>query len=251
MPVAGGAAHPGNGEPSSDLAAVMDPFVTLTIAAMATKTLKLGTGICLVNQRDPIQTAKLVASIDRISGGRFLFGTGNGWHRQEMENHGTAFRTRHKLVRERIEAMKAMWTEEEPEYHGEFVDFDPMILRPKPIQQPHPPVIVGGAFPYAARRAVRYGDGWYALTGPSYGDEFKFIPQFREMLASAGRDASTCPVTICLYPEELDAHHPDQLGLLKRYRDLGVARCIVALSSEKSDAILPVLDHWTGFMRQM
>jgi probable F420-dependent oxidoreductase len=227
----------------------MDPFVSLTAAAMTTKTLKIGTGVCLVNQRDPIQTAKAVASIDQISGGRFLFGIGNGWHREEMENHGTAFGTRHRLVRERVEAMKAIWTEAEAEYHGDFVNFDPMIAQPKPVQRPHPPVIVGGAYPYAARRAVRYGDGWYALTGSKYGDEFEFIPRFQEMLINVGRDVSTCPITICLYPEELDAHQPEQVGMLKRYRDQGVARCIVGLSSAPSSAILPVLDRWAAFMR--
>ena len=103
----------------------MDPFVTLTAAAMATTTLKIGTGVCLVAQRDPIQTAKLVASIDQVSGGRFLFGVGNGWNQDEMENHGTVFATRHKLARERIEAMKAIWTQTKAEYHGEFVEFRP------------------------------------------------------------------------------------------------------------------------------
>jgi probable F420-dependent oxidoreductase len=108
----------------------MDPFVTLTMAAAATKTLKVGTGVCLVAQRDPIQTAKLVASIDQVSGGRFLFGIGNGWNRDEMENHGTDFSSRHKLARERVEAMKAIWTQSKAEYHGEFVNFDPMMTWP-------------------------------------------------------------------------------------------------------------------------
>ncbi len=108
----------------------MDPFVTLTMAAAATKTLKVGTGVCLVAQRDPIQTAKLVASIDQVSGGRFLFGIGNGWNRDEMENHGTDFTQRHRLARERVEAMKAIWTQPKAEYHGEFVSFDPMMAWP-------------------------------------------------------------------------------------------------------------------------
>ena len=138
---------------------VMDPFVSLTAAAVATETLKLGTGICLVQQRDPIQTAKLVASIDQVSGGRFLFGVGTGWNAEEMADHGTVFETRNKLARERIEAMKEMWTQSKAEYHGDMVDFPPMMMWPKPVQKPYPPVIVGGAWPYAARRAVRYGDG--------------------------------------------------------------------------------------------
>src|SRR3954468_22538050 len=160
-----------SGELRKEQADVMDPFLTLTAAAMKTTALKLGTGICLVNQRDPIQTAKLVASIDQLSGGRFLFGIGNGWHEEEMRNHGTVFATRHQLVQERVEAMRAIWTLERAEYHGAFVDFGPIIANPKPIQKPHPPVIVGGAYPYAARRAVQYGDGWYALTGRNTASE--------------------------------------------------------------------------------
>jgi probable F420-dependent oxidoreductase len=227
----------------------MDPFLTLTTAAISTTALKLGTGICLVNQRDPIQTAKLVASIDQLSGGRFLFGIGNGWHEEEMRNHGTVLATRHRLVRERVAAMRAIWTQDRAEYHGAFVDFGPMHANPKPVQKPYPPVIVGGSYPYAARRAVQYGDGWYALTGEKYGDEFAFIPKFQDMLTDAGRDRSTCPITICLYPEELDAFAPDQVGALARYEELGISRCIVGLNAEKRDGILPVLDRWVGFMR--
>src|SRR5246127_5748825 len=119
---------------------VMDPFVTLAAAAAATKTLKVGTGVCLIAQRDPIQTAKLVASIDQASGGRFLFGIGNGWNQDEMENHGTIYASRHKLARERVEAMKEIWPKSKREYHGEFVALDPMRAWPKPVQKPHPPV---------------------------------------------------------------------------------------------------------------
>ena len=173
----------------------MDPFVTLTAAAAVTKTLKLGTGVCLVNQRDTIQTAKLVASIDQVSGGRFLFGIGVGWNAEEMEDHGTVFATRAKLVRERIEAMKAIWTKSKAEYHGELVNFPEMMTWPKPVQKPHPPVIVGGAYPQAARRAVRYGDGWIPLAGrpDQYGDVFDFVPKFRAMLKEAGRDRGVLP----------------------------------------------------------
>ena len=233
----------------NEQADVMDPFLTLTAAAMCTETLRLGTGICLVNQRDPIQTAKLVATIDQLSVGRFLFGIGNGWHEEEMRNHGTVLATRHQLVQERVEAMRAIWTQDRAEYHGTFVEFGPMLSNPKPVQKPCPAVIVGGSYPYAARRAVQYGNGWYALTGAKYGDEFAFIPKFQEMLVAAGRDRSSCPITICLYPEELDAFAPDQVGALTRYEELGVSRCIVGLNPEKRDAILPVLDRWAEFMR--
>jgi probable F420-dependent oxidoreductase len=223
----------------------MDPFVVLTAAAMASKSLKVGTGVCLVNQRDPIQTAKLVASIDQVSGGRFLFGIGNGWNQDEMENHGTVFTSRHKLVRERIEAMKAIWTQSKAEYHGEFVNFDPVMAWPKPVQKPHPPVIVGGAFPYAARRAVRYGDGWIPLAGRpgQYGDVFDVVPKFREMLKEAGRDPASCPVSLSSASDDLDT--------LKRYRDLGIVRVNVSLAAAGEAEAVPILDKWATLITRM
>jgi probable F420-dependent oxidoreductase len=232
---------PGGGDLPKKYYDAMDPFVTLTAAAMATKQLKVGTGVCLVAQRDPIQTAKLVASIDQVSGGRFLFGIGNGWNQDEMENHGTAFASRHKLARERVEAMKAIWTQSKPEYHGEFVNFGPMMTWPKPVQKPHPPVIVGGAFPYSARRAVRYGDGWIpqARRG-SYSEIADMIPEFRKMATEAGRDPDKIHITIWFPKEEVD--------LMKRYQDLGVSRVVFNLESEKADKIVPVLDRLAGFM---
>ena len=222
----------------------MDPFVTLTVAAMATKALKVGTGVCLVAQRDPIQTAKLVASIDQVSGGRFLFGIGNGWNQDEMENHGTVFTTRHKLARERVEAMKAIWTQTKPEYHGEFVNFDPMMAWPKPVQKPHPPVIVGGAFPYSARRAIRYGEGWIPQAARGgYSEIADMIPEFRKMATEAGRDPKSIEITVW-FPKQ----DPD---LMKRYEDVGVARVVFNLESEKADKVLPVTDGLAGLMRKV
>jgi alkanesulfonate monooxygenase SsuD/methylene tetrahydromethanopterin reductase-like flavin-dependent oxidoreductase (luciferase family) len=154
-------------------------------------------------------------------------------------------------VKEHVEAMRAIWTQDRAEYHGKFVEFGPMLSNPKPVQKPYPPVIVGGSYPYAARRAVQYGDGWYALTGAKYGDEFAFIPKFQDMLAEAGRDRSACPITICLYPEELDAFAPDQVGALARYEELGIIRCIVGLNPDKREVILPALDRWAGFMHEL
>ena len=215
----------------------MDPFVTLTAAAMATTTLKIGTGVCLIAQRDPIQTAKLVASIDQVSDGRFVFGVGNGWNQDEMENHGTVFATRHKLARERIEAMKAIWTQPKAEYHGEFVDFDPMMAWPKPVQKPHPPIVVGGAFPYSARRAIRYGDGWMPqVTQSATTPLTELIPRFRQMAAEAGRDPASLGISIGGLAPDVD--------LIKRYDDLGVERVSVSLMSEPEATILPILDRW-------
>jgi probable F420-dependent oxidoreductase len=219
----------------------MDPFLVLTAAAVATKTLKVGTGVCLINQRDPIQTAKLAASLDQLSGGRFLFGVGNGWNKEEMEHHGTHFETRHKLSRERIEAMKAIWSEDTAEYHGEFVNFAPMQTWPKPVQQPLP-VIVGGAFPYGARRAVRYGDGWIPGAGTTrHGDIAETLPLFHRLAREAGRDPAALPVTLFRVSEDLERLH--------KYRDLGVARVVISLPAADHDAILPILDRWAPLMR--
>ncbi len=237
IPTSRKTAFPQGGELPKKYAEAMDPFVSLTAAAAATKTLRIGTGVCLVAQRDPIQTAKLVASIDQISAGRFLFGIGGGWNAEEMADHGTAFATRFKLMRERVAAMKEIWTNTEAEYHGELVDFPPMRAWPKPRQQPHPPVIVGGAFPYAARRALSYGDGWIPhASRPQYGDVTEFLPRFRQMAAEAGRDLAAVPVTVWGLPEDLER--------LRACRELGVARVVVSLPSAGADEILPILDRW-------
>ena len=221
----------------------MDPFVSLTAAAVATKTLKVATGVCLVQQRDPIQTAKLVASLDQVSGGRFLFGVGGGWNAEEMADHGTEFRTRFKLMRERIEAMKEIWTKTKAEYHGDMVDFPEMMAWPKPVQKPHPPILVGGAFPHAARRAVRYGDGWAPIAGRGPdGDVEEVLPRFRQMLSEAGRDPHSVPVTLFGATEDADR--------LARYRDLGIVRVVVMLPSGKSDQILPTLDRWAELIHR-
>ena len=235
---------PGGGELPKVYYEAMDPFVSLTAAAVATKTLKVATGVCLVQQRDPIQTAKLVASIDQISGGRFLFGVGGGWNAEEMADHGTEFRTRFKLVRERIEAMKEVWTKTKADYHGEMVDFPEMMASPKPVQKPHPPILVGGAFPQAARRAVRYGDGWAPIAGRGPdGDVDELLPRFHQMLSEAGRDPQSVPVTLFGVPEDVDR--------LARYRDKAIARVVVMLPSAKSDAILPTLDRWAELIRRV
>ena len=235
---------PGGGELARRYYDVMDPFVTLTAAAGATTRLKVGTGVCLVIQRDTIQTAKLVASIDQVSGGRFLFGIGGGWNAEEMEDHGTVYATRFKKMREQVEAMKAIWTQEKPEYHGDIVDFPPMQTWPKPVQQPYPPVIVGGAFPWAARRAIRYGDGWIPLAGGArYGDPLDYLPRFHRMAEEAGRDPQSLAVTVGGAPEDPD--------VLKRYRDLGVARVNFPVPPARREEILPVLDRLADLKRRL
>jgi probable F420-dependent oxidoreductase len=231
---------PGGGELAKRYYDVMDPFVTLTAAAAATKTLKVGTGVCLVIQRDTIQTAKLVASIDQVSGGRFLFGIGGGWNAEEIEAHGTVFATRMKKMREQIEAMKEIWTKDTAEYNGDIVKVPSMQTWPKPVQKPYPPVLLGGAFPWAARRAVRYGDGWYP--NASSGDPEDYLPRLRQMAAEAGRDPNALTVTIGGVAEDLKQ--------LQRFRDLGVVRANVTLPAEGPDQILPILDRWAKLIRQ-
>ena len=242
IPLSRKSPFPSGGEVPKMYYDVMDPFVTLTAAAVATKKLKLGTGICLVIQRDPIHTAKEVASLDQISGGRFLFGIGAGWNAEEMRDHNTEFKTRFGLMQERVEAMKVIWTKSKPEYTGRFVKFPPMMTWPKPVQKPHPPVIVGGAFPFGARRALAYGDGWLPhARRPAYGEVLGMLPEFRKMAAEAGRAPDTVPITVFGVAEEAD--------LIKRYRDAGVARIIFNLPAAKADEVLPVLDRCAALMR--
>ena len=212
---------------------VIDPFVGLATAAMTTKTLKLATGVCLIIQRDPIQLAKEVATLDYLSGGRFLFGIGAGWNREEMADHGTDPKTRIALMAERVAMLKTIWTQTKPEFKGEFQSFEPMMTWPKPVQKPHPPILVGGAMPHAARRAIAYGDGWIPLGGRG-ADVLEQLPRFRQMAAEAGRDADSLPVSV--FGAEMDE------DMLKRLRDAGIARVTFSLESEKEDQVLPVLD---------
>jgi len=245
IPVTRRFSPPGNGgELGRQYYDVMDPFVTLSAAAAVTKRLKLATGVCLVIQRDTIQTAKLVASLDHVSGGRFIFGIGGGWNAEEMEDHGAVYATRFKKMREQIEAMKEIWTKDKPEYHGEIVDFPPMMTWPKPVQKPHPPIIVGGAFQYAARRAIRYGNGLIPQAADARsGEPHEYLPRFRRMAEEVGRDPRSLSVTLGGAPED-----PDQL---KRYRDIGIARMNVRLPAAKAGEILPLLDRWSKLIRQV
>jgi len=240
IPLSRKSSFPSGGDLPKQYYDVMDPFVSLTAAAVATNKLKVGTGVCLVIQRDTIQTAKLVASLDQVSGGRFLFGIGGGWNQDEMEDHGTVYATRFKKMREQIEAMKAIWTENKPEYHGEIVDFPPMMTWPKPVQKPHPPIIVGGGFPHGARRAINYGNGWMPIGGRG-GDTLGMLPPFHEMLKKAGRKPEDVPVTLFGVAPDVEA--------LKRARDAGVGRVVFGVPPEAKDKVLGVLDKGAGVMR--
>jgi probable F420-dependent oxidoreductase len=204
--------YPPGGELPRQYSHTYDPFVALTAAAATTESLLLATGICLVIERDPIITAKEVASLDRLSVGRFLFGVGAGWNLEEMENHGTDPHRRFSLMRERVEAMKAIWTQDEASYHGEHVDFDPIWSWPKPVQQPYPPVLVGGNGPKVLERVVAFGDEWMPNRVTGLTDR---VAELNRLAAEAGRDP--IPVT-------LSGARPDP-ELIERGEQVGVHRC--------------------------
>ncbi|MCB1738874.1 MAG: LLM class F420-dependent oxidoreductase [Gammaproteobacteria bacterium] len=245
IPLSRKTAFPGGGDLPKKYHDAMDPFVALAVIAASTRRLLLGTGVCLVAQRDPIQTAKLVASLDQVSGGRFLFGIGSGWNQDEMENHGTVFATRHKRVRETVAAMKAIWTQDVAEYHGEIIDFGPMSAWPKPLQKPHPPIYVGGAYPYSARRAIRYADGWLpqAARRGSYRQIGDMIPEFHRLAREAGRDPGSIAITVW--------HSRKDAELIKRYADLGVERVVFALDSDTEQTLLPTIDGLAELMHRV
>jgi probable F420-dependent oxidoreductase len=223
---------PGGAELPKDYWHALDPFVALTAAATVTSTLRVATGVCLVVEHDPIVTAKEVASVDFLSGGRFLFGVGGGWNREEMANHGTRYETRWKLLRERVEAMKAIWTQEEAEYRGEFVNFDPIWSWPKPVQKPHPPVLLGGNGPRTPERVVRYADGWM----PNRGDYLSRIPELQRMAEEAGR----APIPVSTYPRAAGGREE-----IERMAAAGIERCIYYLPADGRDPALRRLEELT------
>jgi probable F420-dependent oxidoreductase len=230
----------GGGELPEEYRHTYDPFVSLMYAAASTKNLKLGTGICLVIERDTIITAKEVASLDRLSGGRFLFGIGGGWNAEEMEHHGTVYKTRFRKMGEQVRAMKEIWTKEVAEFHGEHVNFEPIWCWPKPAQQPHPPVLLGGESPYTLQRIVDYCEGWFPR---SRNPELvtKGMVELKDRAAKAGRDMETISVSVF--------GAPGDQKLLDTYRDIGATRVILRLPSESRDIILPTLDQYAAFLR--
>jgi probable F420-dependent oxidoreductase len=231
---------PGGGELPLEYSHTYDPFISLTLAAAVTKTLKLGTGICLVIERDTITLAKEVASLDRLSGGRFLFGIGGGWNAEEMEHHGTVYKTRFTKMGEQVRAMKEIWTKDVAEFHGEHVNFDPIWCWPKPAQQPHPPVLLGGESRYTLQRVVDYCEGWFPRSRQP-----ELVTQgmnaLREYATKAGRDIRTISVSVFGV-----AADPKLIGM---YQDAEVTRIILRLPSEGRETILPLLDQYATLLR--
>jgi probable F420-dependent oxidoreductase len=213
-----------------------DLFVALTAAAGATTRLRVGSGICLVIERDPIITAKEVASVDHLSGGRFEFGVGAGWNREEMRNHGTDPRKRMAIMRERIEAMKAIWTQEEASYAGEHVAFERILSRPKPAQRPHPPVLVGGDGPTVLDRVLAFGDAWF----PNYRGRPEILRRVEELRARAQR-----PIEVQMTSVPADARE------LERVRDAGARRALHWLPSGGRSTVEQELERWEAAIAEL
>ncbi len=226
--------YPAGGELPKEYSHLLDPFVALGAAAAVTTTLKVGTGICLVIERDPITLAKEVASVDFVSGGRFLFGIGGGWNLEEMENHGTDPRVRWSVLRERVLAMKKIWTEDEAEFHGKHADFDAVWSWPKPVQQPHPPVLIGGDGARTLQRVVEYGDEWMPIGGFRPPESLgRRIEELQRLAKDAGRAA--IPVTVFGSPMRQET--------VEQYEAVGVHRVVFFMPPAPANVVLPRLKH--------
>jgi probable F420-dependent oxidoreductase len=221
--------YPAGGELPDKYYRTLDPFVALTAMAMTTKELLLGTGVVLLVERDAIITAKEVASLDLVSGGRAIFGVGVGWNREEMENHGTNPSTRGRLVDEQLAALREIWTVDPAEHHGEFVDFDLIFSRPKPVQKPHVPIYVGGGRA-ALGRVAKFGDAWLANGLPPG----KLGPMMAELREAVGRDVPVSVFNASEQPEDLEG-----------YARLGVDRVLLNLPTLPEDETLDHLDTLT------
>jgi probable F420-dependent oxidoreductase len=216
-----------------------DLFVTLMAAAAVTKTIKIGSGICLAIERDPITMAKEVASVDQLSNGRLIFGIGGGWNAEEMENHGTPFKKRWKVLREKVEAMRAIWSQEEAEYHGEFVNFDPIWCYPKPVQKPHPPIVLGSNTAQGLARVAKYCDGWLPNARA-----FKQLPAMVRELRTRAEQAGRRPQEISISVLGV----PNDEAALQQCRELGAERAIFFVPSAGREKVLPLLDQYAALI---
>ena len=230
---------PGGGDLPDYYWRAHDPFVALGAAAAVTTRLRLGTGICLVIERDPITLAKECASLDLISNGRLILGIGAGWNREEMENHGASYTNRWKIVREKILAMKAIWTEDEPEFHGEFVDFDPIWSWPKPVQPGGPPVWIGASSKWVFDRVAEYAEGWMPIGGLGSGN----MERLKAACEKRGRDFND--VTLALFGAPADE---DQA---RGRMDQGFSEMIFGIPPADADATLPRLDELAKLVEKL
>jgi len=225
--------YPGGGDLPKEYWHTHDPFLALT-----TK-LRVATGICLIIQRDPIITAKEVASLDALSGGRFIFGIGGGWNAEEMENHGTNFKKRWRVLRERVLAMKEIWTKEEAEFHGEFVNFDKIWSYPKPVQKPHPPILMGGDGATTFNRVIEFSNGWLPL-GYRKIDITQKIRDLRRQAEAAGRDPKSISITVF-------GANP-QPATLEEFAKAGVERAVFMLPAAERHTLLPLMDKYAALI---
>lgn len=230
---------PGGAELPSEYWHTLDPFVALTAAAAATEKLRLGTGICLLTERDPIITAKSVASLDLVSKGRVEFGIGAGWNAEEMEHHGTAFGNRFAVMSERALAIRTLWTEGEPTFHGRFVHFDKLWSYPKPMQFPYPPILIGGETVHTLRRVVAFGDGWLPRARGGF-DAAEGMARLRKVADEGERDMATLTVSVF--------GAPPQPAVLDAYREAGIHRAVLGLPSAPADSLLPRLDEYARLL---
>jgi probable F420-dependent oxidoreductase len=232
---------PGGPELPDEYRRTLDPFVALTAAAAVTTKLKLGTGISLVAQHHPITLAKTTASLDFVSNGRFLFGIGVGWNEEEMEHHGVDPKQRRAIVREHVLAMKELWTNDEASFTGEHVQFSPTWSWPKPVQQPCPPVIMGGAGgPVTFRHIVEYCDGWMPIHGRR--DVLDKLPMLHAAAEAAGRDPSTIDVGVFGCPPKPE--------VIDAYVEAGVSRVAIVIPPAPDDVVLPLLDRYAGIVER-
>ena len=215
-----------------------DPSIALAAAASVTQRIRLGTGVALPAQHDPIALAKALATLDWLSGGRLVVGVGFGWNREEMENHGIDVRRRRARVREVVLAMQALWAHEVAEFHGEFVDFEPSWQWPKPLQQPRPPVLIGGAAgPGLFAHVAEWADGWLPIGGAGLREA---LPELRRAFEARGRDPETLQVVpMGVFPDD---------AKLAYYHEQGVRECVLRVPSAPRDLVLPVLDDYTRYL---
>ena len=241
IPVSRRTPFPSGGQLPTEYSHTFDPFVSLMAAAAATKRIRIGTGICLIIERDTIITAKEVASLDALSGGRFEFGIGGGWNAEEMENHGTDYKTRFKRLGEQVRAMKEIWTKDEAEFHGQHVNFDKIWSWPKPAQKPHPPVLLGGESGHTLQRVVDFCDGWFPR-GRAAEIILPALKDLRERAAKAGRDMKTISTSVF-------GAKPDELTV-ESYAAAGITRAILRLPPEGRETVLPLLDQWSKLIKK-
>jgi len=239
--------YPPGGEMPAPYRRIMDPYISLTVAATATTTLKLGTGIALLMERDLFAQAKTIATLDRLSNGRVMIGTGVGWNEEEFANANPhPFGKRYAVLRETVAATRALWRDDQAEYHGDYIDFDPVWAEPKPLQAGGPPVYLGVMGPLGLKHAAAWADGWYPVD-VALPDIKQAISDFRQLVTDAGRD----PDQVAINLQIMDTSNLDKLKL---YRDLGIERATIGVAMDlwdKPEAVMPMIDRFAAIIPEL